>query len=92
MIKNRWLAKLSLEDIKRRVLKDNIYNEDKETVDHDVGGVCRDENLDGSGIENNCVFFEDVEELEEEDRDIIEGINCIIDEVYLTSLLVLKDR
>ena len=77
--KNGWLKNLELEDIKRRVLKDNICNEDEETVDHDAGKVCRDENLDASGIENSCVF-EDIEELDEEERDIIEGINRIIDE------------
>ena len=77
--KNGWLTNLELENIKHCVWKENICNEDEETVDHNVGGVCRDENLDASGIENSCVF-EDIEELGEEERDIIEGINCIIEE------------
>ena len=77
--KNGWLTNLELEEIKRRVLKDNICNEVEEVVGHGIVDSCRDESLDGSGITNSCVF-EDNEELEEDERGIIEGINHIIDE------------
>ena len=56
---------------------------------HGIVDSCRDESLDGSGIKNSCVF-EDNEELEEEERGIIEGINHIIDENLTKSMLVLK--
>ena len=77
--KNGWLTYLELEEIKRRVLKENSCNEAEEVVGHGIVDSCRDESLDGSGIKNSCVF-EDNEELEEEERCIIDGINHIIDE------------
>ena len=48
--KNGWLTNLELEEIKRRVLKDNICSEADEAVDHRIVDSCRDENLDASGI------------------------------------------
>ena len=61
--KNGWLTNLELGDIKRRVLKDNFYEEGEETVGEDIGEGHGAENLDATGIDNSCVF-EDVEELE----------------------------
>jgi len=77
--KNGWLTNLELEDIKRRVLNDNFCEEGEETVGEDIGEGHGAENLDATGIDNSCVF-EDVEELDQEERDILEGINHIIDE------------
>ena len=77
--KNGWLENLELEDIKRRVLNDKFCEEGEETVGEDIGEGHGAENLDATGIDNSCVFEVD-EELDQEERDILEGINHIIDE------------
>ena len=77
--KNGWLTNLELEDITRRVMNDNFCEEGEETVGEDIGEGHETENLDATGVDNSCVF-EDVEELDQEQRDILEGINHIIDE------------
>ena len=45
----------------------------------DLGEGHGAENFDATGIDNRCVV-EDVEELDQEERDILEGRNHIIDE------------
>lgn len=73
--KNRCFTNLELEDIKCRVLKDNACDtEGEDTVDHDIGESCREENLDAPSIEYGCVF-EEVEEIDKNVRDMIEGMN-----------------
>ena len=62
-------------------MNDNICEEGEETVGEDIRKSYRTENFDPTRIENNCVW-EDVEELDEEERDIIEEINHIIDENF----------
>ena len=77
--KSGWFTNLELEDIKRRVLSDNFCEEGEDTVGEVIEEGHGAENLDATGMENSCVF-EDVEELDQEERDILEGINHIIDE------------
>ena len=88
-----------LDQMKCRVFKVNNCNEAEEVVGHGIVDSCRDESLDGSGIKNSC-GFEDNEELDEEARGIIDGINNIIDENISTKFVgfkkiersVLKDK
>ena len=51
--KNGWLTNLELEDIKRRVLNDNICEEGEDTVGEDIGESYITENFDPTSIENN---------------------------------------